>query len=107
MVCSTYKLMQKSETIIVNNEIESVDFIVIIRGSLILEYDLNDPICPDVQKTKILKPQGYIYPAKSHEYEYLREIKVYGDEPCELMVISKVNFKKIIGSVSAIFIYKN
>jgi hypothetical protein len=75
MMQSTIRIMQTGEIIQVEEEVEKLDLMVLIRGSMTVVYNETDPLTED-ERVKRIEPQGYIYPIKSHDNQYMKCIKV-------------------------------
>ena len=78
-----------------------LDFILVLKGTLLLEYNETDPDTME-EKTKLLLPHtGYIHPVKTPENQNVKSLK-FG--PCEdkvvCVVIDRLKFRKIVFSVS-------
>ena len=96
---STVRVLTKDEPITVL-DVEALDFMVVVTGSLSLEYDCTVGGVDAESGTKILEAQGYIYPVRNAESEHLRVVRVAeGCEECILMVIQRLQFRTIISTV--------
>ena len=86
------------------DEIEMLDFMLIISGSVLLEYNETDPETME-ERIKLLHPHtGYIHPIRSPENQNVRCLKFApGEEFVTCMVIDRLKFRKIVLSVSVIF----
>ena len=86
------------------DEIEMLDFMLIISGSVLLEYNETDPETME-ERIKLLHPHtGYIHPIRSPENQNVRCLKFApGEEFVTCMVIDRLKFRKIVLSVSVSF----
>ena len=98
MKISTIKVMKPAETIIVDEEIESMDMIVVIKGALKVEYNETEANGVDI-KVRTLEGQGGIFPVKNTDNQYMKSIQVIGEDMAVLMVIERLKFRQIVFSV--------
>ena len=87
------------------DEIEMLDFMLIISGSFLLEYNETDPETLE-ERFKLLSPHtGYIHPIRTPENQNARCLKFGpGEEFVTCMVIDRLKFRKILFSVSVNFL---
>lgn len=85
------------------DDIEMLDFMLIISGSALLEYNETDPETLE-ERFKLLSPHtGYIHPIRTPENQNSRCLKYGpGEEFVTCMIIDRLKFRKIVFSVSVI-----
>jgi hypothetical protein len=72
---------------------------VIIKGTLKVDYNETEANGVDI-KERMLQAQGGIFPVKNPDNQYMKSVKVIGQEIVILMVIERLKFRQIVFSVS-------
>ena len=102
---STVTFMQPGDKILVDEEVESLDLMVVIKGSLRVEYNETEANGTEM-KVRILGEQGGIFPIKSTDNQYMKSVEVVGEELAVLMTIERLKFRQIVHSVSIVRSFK-
>jgi CRP-like cAMP-binding protein len=91
--------MKPGEKISVDEEVEALDLMVVVRGSLKVEYNETEANGTDI-KVRYLAEQGGIFPIKNTDNQYMKSIEVVGEDIVVMMSIERLKFRQIVLSVS-------
>jgi CRP-like cAMP-binding protein len=91
--------MRPGEKISVDEEVEALDLMVVIRGNLKVEYNETEANGTDI-KVRYLSEQGGIFPIKNTDNQYMKSIEVVGEDIVVMMSIERLKFRQIVLSVN-------
>jgi hypothetical protein len=83
------------------DNIEMLDFIMVIKGTLLLEFNETDAET-NQERVQVLQPQtGYIHPIKTPRNQNAKSLRMAPfEETVICMIIERVKFRKILFSVN-------
>jgi CRP-like cAMP-binding protein len=90
--------MKPGEKISVDEEVEALDLMVVVRGNLKVEYNETEANGTDI-KVRYLGEQGGIFPIKNTDNQYMKSIEVVGEDIVVMMSIERLKFRQIVLSV--------
>ena len=92
MRMSTLRFMRPGEKLSVDEEVEALDFMVVIRGNLKVEYNETEANSTEI-KVRMLGEQGGIFPVKNTDNQYMKSVEVVGEDIVVLMTIERLKFR--------------
>jgi hypothetical protein len=82
-------------------DVETLDFLLVIKGSLLLEYNETDQETGQERFKILTQHKGYIHPIRNPDNQYIKCVRMGPEEEMVVcLCIERLKFRKILFSVS-------